>query len=85
MKKKRKQYKTVGQKTEPQPENAPARSAGRVQLGDLVSRWALTFASTDAKEAQLMRGRVVYIHPADRFHVVEFEKGVRESFAGTER
>lgn len=85
MKKKRKQYNTVGKKAEPQSETAPARSAGRVQLGDVVSRRALTFASTDAKEAQLMRGRVVYIHPAGRFHVVEFEKGIRECFAGTER
>lgn len=83
MKKRRKQYTTVGKRAEPQPENAPARSSGRVQLGDIVSRRALTFASTDAKEAQLMRGRVVYIHPAGRFHVVEFEKGVRESFPGT--
>lgn len=83
MKKKRKQYTTVSKRAELQPENAPARSSGRVQLGDNVSRRALTFASTDAKEAQLMRGRVVYIHPAGRFHVVEFEKGVRESFPGT--
>lgn len=88
MKKKRKQYNTVGPKTEPQPENAPARSAGHVQLGDIVSRRVLTFASTDAKEAQLMRGRVVYIHPAGRFHVVEFGEGkraVRESFSGVRR
>lgn len=85
MKKKRKQYTTVGPKTEPQQEVAPARASRRVQLGDIVSRRALTFSSTDAKDAKLMRGRVVYIHPAGRFHVVEFEDGVRESFPGTAR
>ena len=42
-------------------------------------------ATGDAKNAQTMRGAVVWVHPAGRFHVVEFEKGVRESFMGVRR
>ena len=52
------------------------RGDGRVRVGDV------SFSDSDAKNARLLRGTVVYVHPAGRFHVVEFEKGVRESFMG---
>ena len=35
-----------------------------------------------------MRGKVVYVHPKGRFHIVEFMTGggpIRESFHGVER
>lgn len=55
---------------------------GRVQVGDVVYRKPISFSDSDAKNAQTMCGTVVWVHPAGRFHVVEFEKGVRESFMG---
>lgn len=63
---------------------APATS-GRVQVGDVVYRKPISFSDNNAKNAQTMRGTVVWVHPAGRFHVVEFEKGVRESFMGVQR
>lgn len=57
------------------------RGDGRVRVGD-VQRRPVSFSDSDAKNARLLRGTVVYVHPAGRFHVVEFEKGVRESFMG---
>lgn len=57
----------------------------RVQVGDVVYRKPISFSDSDAKNAQTMRGTEVWVHPAGRFHVVEFEKGVRESFMGVQR
>lgn len=57
----------------------------RLAVGDVVYRKPISFSDSDAKNARLLRGTVVYVHPAGRFHVVEFEKGVRESFAGVQR
>lgn len=62
-----------------------------MQIGDRVTRTPQTFAeSVETRERQRtqprpMTGRVVYIHPRGRYHVVEFEAGgqrVRESFEG---
>lgn len=65
---------------------APAPAAGvRARVGDVVYRKPISFSDSDAKNAQTMRGTVVWVHPAGRFHVVEFEKGVRESFMGVQR
>lgn len=65
---------------------APAPEAGgRVRVGDVVCRQPVSFSDSDAKNARMMRGTVVWIHPTGRFHVVEFEKGVRESFMGVDR
>lgn len=58
------------------------RDDSRVRVGDIVQRRPVSFSDSDSKNARLMRGKVVYVHPAGRFHVVEFEKGVRESFMG---
>ena len=55
---------------------------GRVRVGDAVQRRPVSFSDSDAKNARLLHGVVVYVHPAGRFHVVEFEKGVRERFMG---
>lgn len=89
MKKKRKKYQTVQPTPEPIPEPVPEKvvpiSAGRVQVGDIVIRKPITFADKDSKNAGPMRGRVVWVHPLGRFHVVEFGEGrraVRESFMG---
>ena len=80
MKKKRARSQPVPGRTTP----APA-TGGHVQVGDVVYRKPVSFSDSDAKNAQTMRGAVVWVHPAGRFHVVEFEKGVRESFAGVRR
>ena len=58
---------------------------GRVRMGDTVQRRPVSFSDSDAKNALLLRGTVVYVHPAGRFHVVEFEKGVREGFMGVQK
>ena len=77
MKKKRVRSQPIPGHTAP----APA-TGGRVQVGDVVYRKPISFSDSDA---QTMRGTVVWVHPAGRFHVVEFEKGVRESFMGVQR
>ena len=56
-----------------------------LEVGDTVQRRPISFSDSDDKNARLLRGTVIYVHPAGRFHVVEFEKGVRESFAGVRR
>ena len=76
MKKKRARSQPVSGRTAPAP--APA-------TGGRVHRKPISFSDSDAKNAQTMRGTVVWVHPAGRFHVVEFEKGVRESFMGVQR
>lgn len=91
MKKKRKQHQTVQTPPEPAPE--PEKkvipiSVGRVHVGDIVTRKPITFADKDSKNAGPMRGRVVWVHPLGRFHVVEFGEGrraVRESFMGVSK
>lgn len=60
-------------------------SSGFVHVGDIVMRRPISFSDTDSKNAQLMRGVVVWVHPKGRFHVVEFGKGVRESFSGVSK
>lgn len=80
MKKKRARSQPIPGHTAP----APA-TGGRVQVGDVVYRKPISFSDSDAKNAQTMRGTVVWVHPAGRFHVVEVEKGVRESFMGVQR
>lgn len=93
MKKKRKKYQTVQPVREAAPEPELEQkvipiSTGRVQVGDNVTRKPITFSDSDSKNAGWLRGRVVWVHPLDRFHVVEFGEGqraVRESFAGVAR
>lgn len=60
-------------------------------VGQKVMRTPQTFNDYDIKTnrhtVRPMRGRVVYIHPKGRFHVVEFDLWggpVRESFLGVE-
>ena len=84
MKKKRK-YQSLCARSEPEPEIVKTPSSSRVRVEDVVQRRAVSFSDSDSKNARLMRGKVVYVHPAGRFHVVEFEKGVRESFEGVQR
>ena len=63
-----------------------------MNLGQTVIRTPLTVGapleeSKAGKHRPTMTGRVVYIHPQGRFHVVEFETplgAVRESFWGVE-
>lgn len=81
----------MGRHKNPPLQKAVAGTANRVQIGDIVTRRPITFTDTakDRNEgSRLLRGKVVYIHPKGRFHVVEFGDGsktVRESFYGTRR
>lgn len=62
-----------------------ASSAGRVKVGDIVTREPITFSGRESKKCQPQKGKVVYIHPRGRYHVVEFacEAGtIREAFQG---
>lgn len=70
-----------------EPEVVQAAPVGSVRVGDSVLRQPVTFTDsvTDSKVARVMRGTVVYVHPKGRFHVVEFSRGVRESFMGVQR
>lgn len=85
MKKKKRKYITVDSSNAgPAEEASAAYTGGIVQIGDVVTRRPVTF---DTKDGQPARGRVVYIHPKGRFHVVEFGEGataVRESFLGVQ-
>lgn len=56
--------------------------SGKLHVGDIVQRKPETFSEDGTKNAGMMQGTVVYIHPQGRFHVVEFLSGVRESFVG---
>ena len=58
------------------------KMAETVKIGDKVARRPVSFSDSAEKGAKTLRGTVVYVHPKGRFHVVEFEKGIRESFAG---
>lgn len=63
--------------------NARPANKNTVRVGGIVTREPVTFL--DKKRS--MRGRVVWIHPAGRFHVVEFGEGehtVRECFMGVQ-
>ena len=87
MKKKRKKYQTVQpiQEPAPEPKKVIPISAGRVQINDIVTRKSLTLVDKAGRMGQVMCGRVIWIHPRGRFHVVEFGVGqqtVRESFMG---
>ena len=61
-------------------ETEEAASGEAAEVGETVIRRPATFGRGR------MKGRVVYVHPAGRFHVVEFElpRGgtLRECFAG---
>lgn len=65
-------------------EAAQGASQGRVQVGDTVIRTPITFEARGSRDVGPMRGKVVYVHPLGRFHVVEFGQ-LRESFVGVER
>ena len=54
----------------------------KLHIGDIVQRKPETFSEDGTKNAGMMQGTVVYIHPLGRFHVVEVLSGVRESFVG---
>lgn len=55
-----------------------------MQIGDYVTRKPVTIGCGDdySLARKPMRGRVVYIHPKGRYHVVQFgEHGPREAFS----
>ena len=87
MKKRRKQLNHG--RREPKP--VPFSPTVPLQVGDRVSRVCVTLTGQDgfnAKEPARLTGRVVWIHPLERFHVVEFQLGggiVRECFLGVEK
>lgn len=87
MKKRRKQLNHG--RREPKP--APLSPTVPLQVGDRVSRVCVALTGQDgfnAKEPARLTGRVVWVHPEGRFHVVEFQLGggaVRECFLGVEK
>lgn len=68
---------------------SPAEAAATVRVGERVTRYPLTILAPSetlgGKNAKAMQGRVVYVHPRGKYHVVEFTGGIRESFAGIMR
>lgn len=89
MKKKRKQrHLTARSASEPEPKDMPSPAAGPLRIGDIVIRKPATLRDSDGSKSRAMRGRVIYIHPKGRYHVVEFGEplyAVRESFVGVRR
>lgn len=58
-----------------------------VHVGSAVVRKPVTLTGLDPKQTLRMRGRVVWVHPAGRFHVVEFMTPggpLRECFMGVD-
>lgn len=85
MKKKPKKHQIVQPVPKSAPKELPRHSTGRVQVGDIVIRAPVTIADKSVSNARPMKGRVIWIHPLGRFHVVEFGEGqraIRESFMG---
>lgn len=85
---KRSQELDLSERMEPQPEKVVPISTDRVQVGGIVIREPITFSDKFSKKANPMRGRVVWVHPRGRFHVVKFGEGrqaVRECFMGVAR
>ena len=65
-----------------------APAAGPLRIGDIVIRKPVTLCDSNGSKPQAISGRVIYIHPKGRFHVVEFGEPpytVRESFWGVRR
>jgi len=63
----------------------PVLGWNSLHIGDVVIRKPITVADKDLRDARPMRGRVIWVHPLGRFHVVEFDEGqraFRESFMG---
>lgn len=87
MSRKKLKAKTKPPEVAQEPEVVQVTQGGIVHVGDSVLRQPITFTDsvTDSKVARLMRGTVVWVHPKGRFHVVEFSRGVRESFWGVRR
>lgn len=68
------------------------RRTGALQIGEYVQRvpveCAMPFPGGNSNQREQMMGRVCYIHPLGRFHVVEFQGrsgSVREAFLGVAR
>ena len=68
------------------------RKTGALQIGEYVEREPVSFPAPfvagSTNQREMMVGRVCYIHPLGRFHVVEFQGrsgSVREAFLGVER
>ena len=56
-----------------------------MKINDIVTKTPSSYCNAGLGRVPPMTGRVVYIHPLGRFHVVAFEtRGgtIRESFAG---
>lgn len=85
MKKKHKKHQIAPPVPEPKLENSFPAVAGCVQINDIVTRRPISLIDKDGRACQVMSGRVIWIHPLGRFHVVEFGEGqraIRESFMG---
>ena len=56
-----------------------------MKLGEKVMRRPVTFRGPEEEEAppRAMAGRVAYIHPKGRFHMVEFEASTLNATSAT--
>ena len=68
------------------------RRTGALQIGEYVQRvtvaCAIPFHGGNSNQREPRTGRVCYIHPLGRYHVVEFQGrsgSVREAFSGVAR
>ena len=68
------------------------RRTGALQIGEYVQREPVSFLAPfvagSTNQREMMVGRVRYIHPLGRYHVVEFQGRsgpVREAFLGVAR
>ena len=68
------------------------RKTGPLQIGEYVQRVPVSFdapfVAGSTHQRDEITGRVCYIHPLGRYHVVEFQGRsgvVREAFPGVER
>ena len=70
--------------------NGKTRRPARLEIGLEVVRTPQTIFEEEAHGKTIrrpMRGRVTYVHPRGRFHVVAFEvceKTIKETFQGVE-
>lgn len=56
-----------------------------VMVGDIVTRHPIIFSDHSYKNYKPLSGKVIYVHPKGRFHVVEFTGKIgtiREAFLG---
>ncbi len=80
MSKKRRSYMTVSPDKHKEPSEPELHEC--VQLGDRVIRTPYFGPNQDGVQ---LSADVIYIHPAGRYHTVQFERGFCESYLGLKK